>query len=160
MHGRLVHRYGSWQRQSRQLWKSATRRSDHTPRLGLVRGRCAHAAVTCAGTGRAGVVQPVPDMDVAACRCFVLDRSGIFLVACPARGARVSAASRVDGFNAFARDSGDRYPGFCKEPVVLAARVRSTGQVLVSACRDVVAASAWMVRGPTRSAGRVAALRR
>jgi hypothetical protein len=38
-----------------------------------------------------------------------------------------------------------RYPGFCKELVVLAARVRHAGHVLVSACRDVVRASARMV---------------
>jgi hypothetical protein len=86
----------------------------------------------------------------ASCRCLVLDRSGIFLVACPAHCARVSAASHVGELQCLRPDSGGRYPGFCKEPVVLVARVRSAGHVLVSACRDVVLASAWMVRGSTR----------
>jgi len=74
-------------------------------------------------------------------------RAGIFLVACPANCARVSPASHVGELQCLRPDSGDRYPSFCKEPAVLAARVRRAGHVLVSVCRDVVPGSARMVRG-------------
>ena len=81
----------------------------------------------------------------AFCRYPGLDRSGIFLMACPANCARVSAAPHVDELHFLRPDTGVglRMPA----GVVLAAWVRHAGHVLVGACRDVVPASARMVRG-------------